>query len=98
MTNTLWTPQNPEQTLLMDYMKSVGKDDMTYPELWSWSCEHSDEFWSSLWDFCDVIGDKGSRVLVEGNHIRDAQFFPDASINYAENCLKRRYTSDVVVF
>ncbi len=98
MTAPLWTPHNTDQTILMDYMQFIGKGNMTYPELWDWSCKNIPEFWSSVWDFCDVIGDKGDRALVEGHHMRDAQFFPDASLNYAENCLKRRDEGDAVVF
>lgn len=98
MKNAIWTPNHPQQSILMDYMKSINKGDMTYHELWEWSCNTIPEFWSTLWDFCDVIGDKGERVLVKGPHMRDAQFFPDSSLNYAENCLKRRDDGDAVVF
>jgi acetoacetyl-CoA synthetase len=94
----LWTPETPEQTILADFMTKIDKQDMTYPELWAWSCENIEEFWSALWDYCDVIGDKGDVVLKEDAHMRDARFFPESSLNYAENCLKRRDDGDAIIF
>jgi len=94
----LWTPQNPQSTILCDFMGSIGKQNLNYNQLWEWSCEHSDEFWSALWDYCNVIGDKGDDILQEGAHMRDALFFPQSSLNYAENCLKRRDDGDAIVF
>src|SRR5699024_5734210 len=47
-----------------------------------------DRFWSTVWDYCDVIGHKGERVLDEsGDDMRSAQFFPQARLNFAENLL-----------
>jgi len=98
MPSSLWTPKNPEDTILSDFMRDIGKAEMTYPQLWQWSCENVEEFWSSLWDYCNVIGDKGDVILREGVHMRDAKFFPEASLNYAENCLRRRDDGDAIVF
>ena len=43
-------------------------------------------FWSSLWDWHDVIGDKGTRLLINEDQMPEL-LFPDASINYAQNML-----------
>jgi len=98
MIDALWTPRNSQQTLLADYMRYIDKPDITYNELWKWSCNQTEDFWSSLWNFCDVIGDKGDRVLDMAPKMQDCKFFPDASLNYAENCLKRRDNGDAIVF
>jgi acetoacetyl-CoA synthetase len=94
----LWSPKNIENTILSDFMSNIGKENASYHELWQWSCEHSDEFWSSLWDYCDVIGHKGKAVISNAPKMQDCRFFPDASLNYAQNCLKRRDDGDAVVF
>ena len=70
----------------------------SYSELHKWSIDHSDQFWSVLWDYCGVIGDKGERLLVDGDKLPGAQFFPDALLNYAENLLRRRDDSDALLF
>jgi len=94
----LWTPRNPDQTQLADFMRILGKEGMTYPEFWRWSCDNLTEFWDACWDFSGVIGKKGDVILTEGMHMSDAQFFPKAALNYAENCLKRRDEADAIVF
>jgi len=32
----------------------------------TWSIEKPEEFWSELWDFLGVIGEKGSRIYSSG--------------------------------
>jgi len=59
-----------------------------YNELHQWSLDHQEEFWSALWDFCEIIGDKGSAPYVDhAEHIQQTKFFSSASLNYAENLL-----------
>ncbi|MGV8995431.1 MAG: acetoacetate--CoA ligase [Parvibaculaceae bacterium] len=59
----------------------------TYGELHRWSVESREDFWSDIWDFCEVAGDKGTRVLTD-DAMPGAKFFPDARLNFAENLLK----------
>jgi len=70
----------------------------SYAELHRWSVDRREDFWSLLWDFCGVVGDKGNRVLVDGDKMPGAAFFPDAKLNFAENLLKKRGSSDAIVF
>jgi acetoacetyl-CoA synthetase len=60
-----------------------------YESLYRWSVEQKESFWSLLWDDCDVIGRKGERILIDGEDIEKATWFPDASLNFAENLLRR---------
>lgn len=95
----LWTPKNINQTRLTEFMSDVGIGaDTSYHDMWQWSCDHMDEFWSHLWDFCDVIGEKGDCALRMHENMRECQFFPDSSLNYAENCLRRRDDGDAIIF
>jgi len=41
---------------------------------------------------------KGSRVLVGGDRMPGARWYPDAKLNFAENLLRRRDTSTALVF
>jgi len=71
----------------------------TYPELHRWSIEDREGFWSLVWDFCGIVGDKGSeRVLVDGDRMPGAAFFPDATLNFAENLLKKTGSGNAIVF
>ena len=89
----LWQPQEIEKTQI--YQFSVYLDDQhgfdwggDYERLWQWSVDYPELFWSCLWDWHGIIGDKGKRLLADANKMPGAQFFPDAQINYAENMLQ----------
>ena len=69
-----------------------------YESLHRWSVEDLVTFWSSIWDFCEVIGSKGNRVCSKNNDMLEAEFFPEATLNFAENLLRRRDSDDAIVF
>ena len=70
----------------------------TYAELHDWSVSDRESFWDQLWDFADIIGNKGERIMVDGDKMPGAGFFPDARINFAENLLCRTGPGDALVF
>lgn len=90
----LWTPKAPESTLLYRFKTLINKSESLaihdYNDLWSWSVTHPDFFWNHVWDFTGVIGDKGTRIMRDEPHMKDIRFFPDATLNWAENLLRRR--------
>jgi acetoacetyl-CoA synthetase len=52
-----------------------------------------------MWDFAGVIsGKRGRRVLVQGDMMPGARFFPDVRINFAENLLRGNPEGDAIVF
>ena len=67
-----------------------------YDALWRWSITEQPAFWAALWDFCGVVGERGGRVLVDGDRMPGARYFPDARLNFAENLL-RRHTGDPAI-
>jgi acetoacetyl-CoA synthetase len=95
----LWRPSEPDNTLLSQFMQSVGQAGENYGSFWRWSVDHPEKFWNGVWDFTDIIGDKGSdRVLIDGGDILAARFFPDAKLNYAENMLRHRGSEAAIIF
>ena len=70
-----------------------------YRALHRWSIEHPVEFWNEVWDFSEVVAaHRGERVLVGGDRMPGAKWFPDARLNYAENLLRRRDEATALVF
>ncbi|MDH5286043.1 MAG: acetoacetate--CoA ligase [Betaproteobacteria bacterium] len=65
-----------------------------YESLWRWSIDKREAFWREVWDDGGVIGTRGERVLVDGDRMPGAQWFPDAKLNYARNLLERRRADD----
>jgi acetoacetyl-CoA synthetase len=70
----------------------------TYRELHAWSIAYRPEFWDLVWDFTKVVGEKGARLLIDGDRMPGARFFPDARLNFAENLLRRRDRQTAIVF
>src|SRR4051812_28648814 len=69
-----------------------------YADFHRWSVENSETFWSELWDFCGVIASrKGSTVLVDGDKMPGAKWFPEARLNFAENLMRRGDRGDALV-
>lgn len=55
-----------------------------YADLHAWSVDHITEFWETVWDFCDVIGEKGDAVLETGDHMLDTRFCSRARLSQRE--------------
>jgi acetoacetyl-CoA synthetase len=100
----LWQPSEEQiaranlaafRRFLTDSHGPIGE---AYADLHAWSIEHLPDFWEAVWDFFDVIGEKGGAALEPGNHMMDARFFPNARFNFAENVLRRRDGADAVIF
>ncbi len=68
-----------------------------YHALWRWSVEDQEAFWSAAWDWFGIVGERGGRVLVDGDRMPRARYFPDARLNFAENLLRRRTDDPAVI-
>lgn len=100
----LWTP-TPEQiakTELSRFMATVSSNGFGpfsgYDGLWEWSVTDTEAFWSEIWDYTGVVGDKGERVLINGEDLINSKFFPDASLNFAQNMLRRNDNTVALIF
>ncbi|MBN9243652.1 MAG: acetoacetate--CoA ligase [Mesorhizobium sp.] len=100
----LWTPspdriRNAALTAFAEAAaKRAGRSFGSYAALHGWSVEDRDGFWDLVWDFCGVVGEKGGRILADGEKMPGAAFFPDARLNFAENLLRKSGTGDAIVF
>jgi acetoacetyl-CoA synthetase len=68
-----------------------------YGELWRWSVEHLDDFWASIWDFCEVRASKPYERVLGRREMPGASWFEGAELNYAENLLSGRPDGEVAV-
>ena len=102
----IWQPsaQRIAGTRLTAFMAAADKRwnrrlaSADYSTLHAWSIEHPEEFWVSVWEFGEVRGEMGSTVVIDREKMPGAQWFPEARLNFAENLLRRRDTSDALVF
>jgi acetoacetyl-CoA synthetase len=59
-----------------------------YEDLWQWSVEDLAGFWSSVWDYFGVIAHTPYTEVLRHRRMPGAQWFPGATLNYAEHMLR----------
>lgn len=100
----LWTPSEDFKNAqpLSRFMTWLSeREGTTFPDvdaLHVWSAENRDKFWSAIWDFCGVEGEKGEHALIDDGRMLEARFFPDARLNFAQNLLRQSGETDALIF
>ncbi|KGD86240.1 acetoacetate--CoA ligase [Rhizobium sp. YS-1r] len=100
----LWSPSKEAQqkTPLFQFMEwcaeRYGKSFPDYDSFYTWSIMERGDFWSAVWEFCGVRGERGARALIDGEDMLAARFFPDARLNFAENLLTGTGAGDALIF
>ena len=94
-TEALWSPTEERiaSAQLTAFMHSVrdttgfdaGGD---YFALHQWSLDEPAAFWRAVWDFAEIQGDPGGVVCDDPSALPGCQWFPDATLNFAENLLR----------
>ena len=106
LTAPIWKPsaQRIAGTCLTAFSAAAGRRwnrrlaNADFSTLHAWSIDHPEEFWVSVWEFGEVRGEMGARVVIDREKMPGAQWFPDARLNFAENLLRRRDAADALVF
>ncbi|MBK8744438.1 acetoacetate--CoA ligase [Propionivibrio sp.] len=96
--NPLWRPDPATvgDTRMAHFMRDTNH--ACYADLWRWSVDRPEAFWSKIWDYCAVVGEKGQGILLDGDKMPGARWFPEARLNYAENLLQDRSDGEALVF
>ncbi|OJF90823.1 acetoacetyl-CoA synthetase [Rhizobium sp. 58] len=100
----LWTPsesfiaQTPMRAFMTWCETRFSRRFADYDAFHDWSVVEPGDFWIAVWEHCGVIGDRGAEALVHGDVMLDARFFPDATLNFAENLLTRTGGGDALIF
>lgn len=103
MAEILWQPDEARiaASRMTSFAASVGVSlegkDAGYDTLWRWSVQNRERFWSAVWEDCKVVGDQGATILGE-DRMPGAEWFPEASLNFAENLLAFEGEQDALIF
>lgn len=95
MPEIIWEPKQEAFTRshmarFMEFAsRQTGLPFSNYRELQKWSVQEGELFWSLLWDFCQIIGEKKAPILTNVEDFEHSVWFENASLNFAENLLKR---------
>ncbi len=105
MTEPLWRPraeavENSNIERFRHYVNEICSANIAdYAGLHAFSVDSQEQFWNAVWDFCGIKASvKGDRILIDGDRMPGAKFFPDAKLNFAENLLPRRDDTPALIF
>ncbi|GHH68552.1 acetoacetyl-CoA synthetase [Streptosporangium violaceochromogenes] len=85
----LWepTPEIVGEAKVTRYMEWLGRSG-DYRALWEWSVDAPAAFWTSIWDYFDVVGERGDGPVMSGT-MPGVEWFAGSALNYAANALRR---------
>lgn len=95
MNNPIWTPNNPKNSAMWQFMTRVNHDHKQsfthYQALYEWSVKHPELFWPALCGFFNVQFDSPAQtILNKYDDMMDARWFEGAHLNFAQKLLTRR--------
>ncbi len=94
----LWEPdqQTVHDARISHFMRWLEDRHVLYPgsyeDLWRWSVSDPGAFWTAVWNYFDVLGDRGPGPVLTGEVMPDVQWFTGATLNYARNALRTAWT------
>lgn len=94
MTLPLWSPSGSFQETsnlnrYQQWLKDThGLEFSAYDELWRWSVDHAEAFWSSLTEYFDVRYEGAAMPVMNGNDMPDVKWFDNMRLNYAEHIFR----------
>jgi acetoacetyl-CoA synthetase len=96
----LWTPsaKRAKASALARFLDANGLNPADSQAAWRWSVADLDRFWDALWAFGRVIGERGEGPALATRDMPGARWYPNATLNYAENALEREWPADKPAF
>jgi acetoacetyl-CoA synthetase len=99
----LWQPsaELAERSRLREYMRWLelerGLSFVDYDQLWRWSVEDLEAFWSSIWDFFGVEADGEAERPLVSREMPGAEWFAGTSLNYAEHVFAGKDNAETAI-
>ncbi|MBN8726554.1 MAG: acetoacetate--CoA ligase [Xanthomonadales bacterium] len=106
MNKPIWEPgsERVERANMSRFIRfvreSAGNDDISgYEQLYEFSTRCPDRFWPLVWEFCGIrASGEHTPVLVDGDRMPGARWFPGVRLNFAQNLLRYRDDRTAIVF
>jgi acetoacetyl-CoA synthetase len=87
----LWSPDSATPSEIGRFLRWLrderGRDLDGYDDLWRFSVDDLDGFWSAVWDFSGVRTHAPYDRVLGSRDMPGAQWFPGARLNYAEHAM-----------
>src|SRR6185437_9334665 len=94
MADVLWNPsaRRIAEANITRFMQAVGgrvgRSFTLYEDLYAWSIEEPEEFWTELARFAAIKAEWAGPALEHPDRLPGARFFPEARLNFAQNLLR----------
>jgi acetoacetyl-CoA synthetase len=104
MSQALWSPppRRAQQANINRFMQLIRQERdpgvVDYQSLYRFSINSPKAFWRAVWEFAGVVGSVGPRTVDHLERMPGAHWFPQASLNFAENLLRYRDDRTALVF
>jgi acetoacetyl-CoA synthetase len=101
--NVLWTPpaDAATSTTVGRYLAWLADERGLrfdgYDDLWRWSVDDLEGFWSSIWDFFEVRSSAPYEAVLRHPEMPGTEWFPGARLNYAERALATTGSEPAVI-
>ncbi|TQM36206.1 acetoacetate--CoA ligase [Pseudonocardia cypriaca] len=99
--DVLWTPDPDHHGRLAEFTEWVrehrGVDAPDYATLHAWSVDDQEGFWSAVAEFLGVRFHAQPRAVLGRTEMPGAEWFPGATLNYAEHALAPGSDADLAV-
>jgi len=99
----LWQPsaEMVERSRLTEFLRWLKRERGLsfdgYEQLWQWSVDDLDGFWSAIWEFFEVQGDGEPAPVLAAREMPGARWFPNAQLNYAEHAFAGKDDGEVAI-
>ena len=105
MNKKLWQPSNnlKKNSNLFRFEKFISKKfhknfNKNYKKIHNWSIKHTEEFWSSFWDFSNIKGHKSNNKIRKSKKFYKNIFLANSKLNFCENLLSKNTNEKAITF
>jgi acetoacetyl-CoA synthetase len=99
----LWEPSAElvERARMTEFMRRLQSERGLrfggYHELWRWSVDDLEGFWSAIWDFFGVQADGGYDRVLGSREMPGAEWFAGTRLNYAEHAFAGKDDAETAI-
>ena len=84
--------KNSQLKKFCDQLESKGfiKNKLDFKNLWKWSIKNNEKFWSEVWDFTKIKGDKKGSILKKNKIFYKNIFFSKIPTELCRKFIKKK--------